>query len=135
MRSLVWFRERDLRTEDHGPLAAASEAGEAIPCFVLEAGSRRQVLGDALGDLGRRLEALGSRLLFLEGPAEAALPAWAGRWKVDQILAHSCGDPAAREREARVERALGRVGIPLRLHEGETLVPPGSLRTGNGGLH
>jgi hypothetical protein len=35
-RTLVWFRGKDLRVADHGPLASALDAGEVIPLFVLD---------------------------------------------------------------------------------------------------
>ena len=36
MRTLVWFRGKDLRLSDHAPLAAAASAGEVVPLFVLD---------------------------------------------------------------------------------------------------
>ncbi|MBT6431623.1 MAG: hypothetical protein HOK28_00935, partial [Deltaproteobacteria bacterium] len=36
MRTLVWFRGKDLRVSDHGPLQAAVKDGEVIPVFVID---------------------------------------------------------------------------------------------------
>ena len=36
MRSLVWFRGKDLRVADHGPLWEAARTGEVLPLFVLD---------------------------------------------------------------------------------------------------
>jgi deoxyribodipyrimidine photo-lyase len=36
MRTLVWFRGKDLRVRDHQALYEASKAGEVIPCFVVD---------------------------------------------------------------------------------------------------
>ena len=36
MRTLVWFRGKDLRVHDHAPLADAAGAGDVIPLFVLD---------------------------------------------------------------------------------------------------
>ena len=36
MRSIVWFRSKDLRLADHAPLAEAAASGEVIPLFVLD---------------------------------------------------------------------------------------------------
>ena len=36
MRTLVWFRGKDLRVHDHAPLADAAHAGEVVPVFVLD---------------------------------------------------------------------------------------------------
>jgi deoxyribodipyrimidine photolyase len=63
---VVWFK-RDLRTVDHGPLAAAAAAGPVLPLYVAEPDywrlpdvSRRQwqATRDALSELGQRLETL-----------------------------------------------------------------------------
>ncbi|HNX30261.1 MAG TPA: deoxyribodipyrimidine photo-lyase [Holophaga sp.] len=145
MRSLVWFREKDLRVGDHGPLREAAASGEVIPLFVLDPGffapgparlmpARTQVLLDALADLEGSLGRLGSRLRVMAGPCEELVPDWAERWKVDQVLAHRRSEPSAREIDVRTERALSARGIAFRLFEGETLVPPGSLRSASGRL-
>ena len=36
MRTLVWFRGKDLRVADHVPLQSAVKAGEVVPVFVLD---------------------------------------------------------------------------------------------------
>jgi deoxyribodipyrimidine photolyase len=36
MRTLVWFRGKDLRVDDHAPLSDAVRDGEVIPLFVLD---------------------------------------------------------------------------------------------------
>jgi deoxyribodipyrimidine photo-lyase len=36
MRTLVWFRGKDLRVADHVPLRAAAKGGEVVPLFVLD---------------------------------------------------------------------------------------------------
>jgi deoxyribodipyrimidine photo-lyase len=43
-------------------------------------------------------------------------------------------EPFGRERDRRIGEALDREGIPFRLFEGETLLPPGSVQTGQGGM-
>jgi deoxyribodipyrimidine photo-lyase len=95
MRTIVWFRGKDLRLADHAPLRQAVGAGEVIPLFVLdpyffapararELPHRIQFLLDSLRALERELAERGSRLVVV----------------------------------ARFQ-----------LHEGETLLPPGTLRT------
>ncbi len=143
MRSLVWFRGKDLRVADHGPLAEAAAAGEVIPLFVLDPHfftperaqamtPRMQVLLESLAELSRSLERLGSRLLLVSGRSVEVVPLWAERWKVDQVLAHRWSEPFGRERDARITRQLEGNGIAFRLFEGETLAPPGSLATQGG---
>jgi len=50
------------------------------------------------------------------------------------VLAHRWTEPFGRERDRRVGAALERSGIAFRLFEGETLLPPGSVRNGQGGM-
>jgi len=137
---------KDLRIADHAPLMEAAASGEVIPLFVLDPegfsperartmAPRMQVRLDALADLQQSLQRLGSRLLLAEGRSEEVIPAWAERWKVDQVLTHRRGEPSRLEEDARLERGLGRIGVPFRRFEGETLAPPGSLRTRGGTLH
>lgn len=143
MRSLVWFRGKDLRVADHGPLAEAAAAGEVIPLFVLDPyffaperaqamAPRMQVLLESLAELSRSLERLGSRLLLVSGRSVDAVPLWAERWKVDQVLAQRWSEPFGRERDERIARTLEANGIAFRLFEGETLAPPGFLATQSG---
>jgi len=83
LRTLVWYRGKDLRTADHAPLRAALESaarngGAVIPLFVLDghffepAAARRtpariQFLLDSLASLAANLEHLGSRLIVVDG--------------------------------------------------------------------
>lgn len=144
MRSLVWFRGKDLRLADHGPLTEAAASGDVLPLFVLDPfffapegacslPHRMQLLLEGLADLDRGLRARGSCLLLAEGRSTEVVPELARRWKVDQVLAHRWSEPFGIARDRRVDAALAAAGIPFRLHEGETLAPPGSLRTGQGG--
>jgi deoxyribodipyrimidine photo-lyase len=140
MRTVVWFRDRDLRVHDHEPLLDAAAGGEAIPVFVIEPAllapaaaraqpHRVQFLLDALAELQGGLAELGSRLVLVEGPAVDVVPELVSRWHARRVLAHASVDPAARERDGRVRAA----GVRLDLYEGETLVPPGTVRTASGG--
>ena len=78
MRTLVWFRGKDLRVADHAPLREAAASGEVIPLFVLdqyffapararELPHRMQFLLESLSALQAEIEARGSRLLTVEG--------------------------------------------------------------------
>jgi deoxyribodipyrimidine photo-lyase len=145
MRAIVWFRGKDLRVADHGPLVEAVVAGEVIPLFVLdpyffaperarELPHRMQFLLEALRSLEANLARLGSRLLVVPGRSVDVVPRLALQWRADRVLAHRWVEPFGRERDRRVAEALGREGIPFRLFEGETLLPPGSVRTGQGDM-
>lgn len=137
MRTIVWFRGKDLRVGDHEPLARAAAEGEVIPLFVLEpryfgpgrarrAPHRMQFLLESLTELQEGLLERGSGLVLLEGPSTSALPRVAAQWRVDRVWAHRGSEPGGR---ARDEEVAGALEVPLRLFEGETLAPPGSIRT------
>ncbi|HEY3271812.1 MAG TPA: deoxyribodipyrimidine photo-lyase, partial [Geothrix sp.] len=145
MRSIVWFRGKDLRVADHSPLVEAAAAGEVLPFFVLdpfffaperalELPHRMQFLLESLKALEASLAHLGSHLLLVPGRSVDVVPRLAAQWKAGQVLAHRWVEPFGRERDRRVAGALERHGIDFRLFEGETLLPPGSVRNGQGGM-
>ncbi|NUO50820.1 MAG: deoxyribodipyrimidine photo-lyase [Polyangiaceae bacterium] len=140
MRTLVWFRGKDVRVWDHAPLADAAKAGEVVPVFVLDpyffaperaqrCPHRIQFLLESIAALEESLEALGSRLLLVEGRSVDVIPQIAERMHADRVVAYRWVEPFARERDRRISRALGE---GFQLYEGETLIPPGTLRTGAG---
>jgi deoxyribodipyrimidine photo-lyase len=145
LRTLVWFRGKDLRTADHAPLRAAAPSpgnrgGEVIPLFVLDEyffardAARRtpfriQFLLDSLASLAANLQHLGSRLILVEGRSADVVPRLAKLWKVDRVVAQSWVAPVGRARDRVVARKLH---VPLELFDTETLIRPGQLRTGAG---
>ena len=140
---MLWFRGKDLRVGDHAPLCDAAAAGEVIPLFVLDPyffdpsraqnlPHRMQYLLESLRALEAALLARGSRLIVVEGRSTEVVPRLARQWRVDRVAGHRWTEPFARERDDRVRAALAADSIPFTLHEGETLVPPGTLRTGAG---
>ena len=139
-RTIVWFRGKDLRVSDHEPLRHAVDAGEVIPLFVLdpyffapararELPHRMQFLLDSLSALEAALAERGSRLLVVSGKSVEVVPRLVREWKVDRVVAQRWVEPFARERDRRIREALG---AKFELYEGETLLPPGTLRTGAG---
>jgi deoxyribodipyrimidine photo-lyase len=140
LRTLVWFRGKDLRLADHAPLAAA-RGGEVIPLFVLDPyffapdraarlAPRMQFLLASLAELEASITAAGSRLLIVPGRSVDVVPRLATELRCDRVVAHRWTEPFARERDRRVAAALG--ATPLQLFEGETLAPPETLRNGSG---
>jgi deoxyribodipyrimidine photo-lyase len=136
-RTIVWFRGKDLRISDHAPLQGALAGGEVIPLFVLdphvfapararELPNRMQFLLDSLCALEAALAARGSRLLVVPGESVEVVPRLAREWKADRVVAQRRVEPFARERDRRIRDALG---AKFELFEGETLMPPGTLRT------
>lgn len=137
----MWFRGKDLRVADHAPLAAAVAAGGEVICafvvdpyfFAAERAQglphRMQFLLESIAALGRDLEALGSRLLLVEGKSVDVVPRVARAWGVHRVVAQRWTEPFARERDARVAAALE---VPFDLLDGETLAPQGSVRSAQG---
>lgn len=140
MRTLVWFRGKDLRADDHAPLQAAVAQGEVIPLFVLDPyffeparaerlPRRMQFLVESLGALAGEISRLGSTLLVVRGKSTAVVPELARRFRVDRVVAQRWCEPFARDRDDRVRAALQ---VPFELFEGETLAAPGTLRNQSG---
>jgi deoxyribodipyrimidine photo-lyase len=99
VRTLVWFRGKDLRVADHAPLRDAARDGEVIPLFVLdpyffaperarELPHRMQFLLSSLDALEKNLAHRGSRLIVVRGKSIDLVPALAKEWRVDRVLAH-----------------------------------------------
>ena len=140
MRTIVWFRGKDLRLSDHAPLRDAAKRGDVIPIFVLdpyffdpdraqELPHRMQFLLHSLAELETNIAKLGSRLLVVPGRSVEVVPRLFREWNADLVVAHRWTEPFGRERDRRVHEATGG---KLRLYEGETLLPPGSLRAQSG---
>jgi deoxyribodipyrimidine photo-lyase len=138
MRTVVWFRGKDLRLADHAPLLDALETGEVIPLFVLDPyffaperaarhPHRIQFLLDGLRELQGAIAARGSKLVLVEGRSVEVVPRLVREWKADRVVAHRWVEPVGRERDARIAQQ-----VKLELFEGETLVPPGTLRSSSG---
>lgn len=140
-RTLVWFRGKDLRLADHEPLHAALGDGEAVLAFVLdpyffepvrarELPHRMQFLLESLAELEQSIRDRGGELLLVGGHSVRAVPALAEALDVDHVVAHRWMEPFGRRRDERVTAALAALPRPVsfELFEGETLLPPGSLR-------
>ena len=139
MRSLLWFRGKELRTRDNRLLREGA-TGEMIPVFVAdsrffdranaaETPHRLQFLIETLGELAEDLRAKGSRLLIARGPSQEVIPDLVRRFKVGRVLAYRWTEPFGRKRDEDIATKLS---VPLELLEGETLLPPESVRTKGG---
>lgn len=142
-RTLLWFRGKDLRVEDHEGLHRALAADEVIPVFVLDPyffdperaqalPHRMQYLLDALEELAGDLRQLGSELIIEQGRSVDVIPTLAAEWAVDEVIAQGWTEGFGRQRDARIEAQLS---CPLTLVDGETMVSPGSVRTQQGGAY
>jgi len=139
-RTLLWFRGKDLRVTDHAPLQSALAAGELIPLFVLdpyffaperakELPHRMQFLLESLQALQKNIAHLGSELLLAAGKSVEVVPRLARELGATRVVAQRWTEPFARERDRRVAAALA---VPFELFDGETLLPPETIRNGNG---
>lgn len=120
--------------EDHPALASATEPEHLIAVVVRdparpETPFRSAFQEAALGRLDTELRARGSRLVVLEGDAEAALGEGVQRWGVDRVEVLARVEPHWR---AVDDRLRARLGQRFHLHVGDTLSPPGSVRTLSG---
>ena len=140
MRTLVWFRGKDLRTSDHQPLAAALPCGDVVCAFVLdpyffapprarELPHRVQFLLESIAALANDLEGRGSHLFLVAGKSVEVLPRIARAWRIERVVAQRWTEPFARVRDERVAKALD---VPFDLLDGETLAPPGTIRNTEG---
>ena len=135
--ALIWFRN-DLRLNDHLALAAAAELGAPVlPVFVWspdEEGSwppgaaSRWWLHQSLAALEKQLTRAGSRLVYRRGPAVNTLLALAKETGAQAVFWHRRYEPAVREQEARIERALREAGLEARSFPGALLHEPGELK-------
>jgi len=141
LRTLVWFRGKDLRVADHLPLIEAAKAGEVIPLFVVdpyffavprarELPNRMRFLVSSLAELADGIASRGSRLLLVGGKSVELVPRIADALRVDRVVAHRWSEPVGIERDRRTAKALG--STPLVLYEGETMAEPGQVLTGGG---
>ena len=139
-RTLVWFRGKDLRVSDHAPLASAIAAGDVLPLFVLdpyffaaerarELPHRMQFLLESLDSLRKNVARLGSELLLAEGKSVQIVPQLARELAATRVVAQRWTEPFGRERDRRVAAALT---VPFELFDGETLMPPETIRNGSG---
>jgi deoxyribodipyrimidine photo-lyase len=119
---VVWFK-RDLRTVDHGPLAAAAAAGPVLPLYVAEPDywqlpdvSRRQwqATRDALSELGQRLETLGAPLIVRRGEVVEVLQRIHAAVGIAHLWAHEeTGNLWTFQRDRAVRAFCRRQGIPF----------------------
>jgi deoxyribodipyrimidine photo-lyase len=143
MRTLVWFRGKDLRLSDHAPLLDAIAAGEVVPVFVVDPyffapesarglPNRMQFLVESLAEFASDVEAQGSQLLFAYGKSVEVVPQLAQAFSADRVVAHRWSEPFGIERDRRVAAALAKLGSRLQLFDGETMASPGQVLTGGG---
>lgn len=140
---ILWFR-RDLRLADQPALAAAVASGAlVIPVYILDdktskhrkmGGASRWWLHHSLKSLDTDLRKLGSRLILRAGKSDEVLAALAKQTGASAIYCIRHYEPWWRNAEKAVAKALPE-GCDFICHDGNYLVPPGSVTTGSGGQY
>ncbi|MCA9939829.1 MAG: deoxyribodipyrimidine photo-lyase [Anaerolineales bacterium] len=130
----IWWIRRDLRLHDNEALTAAMTAGApVVPLFILDpallqsayVGEKRLTyLFASLRQLDADLRRRGSRLILRQGPPMAVLRQILAETGATAIRAQADVSPYARRRDTAVSAAL-----PLHLHGGFVVRPPGSVMT------
>ena len=142
--SACWFR-CDLRLEDNPALDAACQDGARIAFFVIspaqwvlhdEARTKILFWRKALKDLIPRLERLGIVFKFLHvdhwSDLAPALLSFCQTHGIDQVHCNREQGVHERKRDRDAYALLKSKAIALVGHDGQTLLPPGSLKTGAG---
>lgn len=132
--ALVWFR-RDLRDVDHAALAAALATHTRVHCaFVFDtdilaplltrgrrADRRVSFISRCLAELDAALRGRGGGLIVCHGRAVEEIPRLAAALGVAAVFANRDHEPAARDRDAAVARALAADGRLWRDFKDQTI--------------
>ncbi len=141
MSTLVWFRN-DLRLHDHQPLDEAVRAGQPIlPLYCFDprqfgqtafgfaktGAYRAQFLLEAVADLRRSLQALGSDLVVRVGKPEQIIPALVQAHGLKVVYWHEEVTAEERRVEQALEAQLASLGCRSEVYWGATLYHPDNL--------
>lgn len=137
---MVWFRQ-DLRLADNPALQAALQSGEAIlPLYIWDpepdwqAGAASRVwLYQSLRALDQSLQALGSRLILRQGPAEAVLQTLLSESQATGICWNRCYEPCLIARDTALKQKLRAQGVQVRSFKAALLFEPWEIQTQSGG--
>jgi deoxyribodipyrimidine photo-lyase len=133
--SILWFR-RDLRLSDQAALVAAAAEGPVIPVFILDdetpkhrrmGAASRWWLHHSLASLDASLREQGSQLILRRGKCDDQLLQIAEETGARRVHCLRHYEPWWRNAEKAVAKQLDLV-----CHDGNYLLPPGSLTTGGG---
>ncbi|WP_448500646.1 cryptochrome/photolyase family protein [Sphingomonas sp.] len=132
---LLWLR-RDLRLSDQAALIAAAGEGPVVPVYVLDdetakhramGGASRWWLHHSLAALDRLLREKGSRLILRRGKCHEQLASVADEVGAGRVHCIRHYEPWWRNAERAVAKRLDLV-----CHDGNYLLPPGTVTTGSG---
>lgn len=139
---LVWFR-RDLRLDDNPSLVRAVSRGKpVIPVFIWapeEEGkwapgeASRWWLHHSLKMLDAGLRKRGSRLVIRQGNSLNELRSLARRSGAGEVFWSRCYEPAAKARDAEIEKALSSAGLRAGIFGSSLFFEPREIKTKSGG--
>ncbi|MGF1582157.1 MAG: FAD-binding domain-containing protein [Gemmataceae bacterium] len=119
---LVWFK-RDLRVQDHAPLAEAAKRGPCLCLYVYEPevytaedfdSAKMNFINDSLRDLALSLKRLGGRLTFRVGTLPQAFEELYDEYPFEAIWSHEeTGNDITYRRDQRVSAWANEKGIAL----------------------
>ncbi len=141
-RTLVWFR-RDLRDYDHAALHHALASSREVCCaFVFDTeildrlpsrtDRRVEFIHRSVRELDQALRRKGGGLVVLHGRARDEIPRIAATLDVARVVANRDYEPAARERDAAVERALATLGIAWQSFKDQVVFEADEVMTRSG---
>jgi deoxyribodipyrimidine photo-lyase len=140
---ILWLR-RDLRLADQPALTAAVAGGApVIPVYILDdetpkhrrmGAASRWWLHHSLASLDADLRKAGSRLILRAGKSDEVLAELAKEMCASAVHCVRHYEPWWRNAEKAVAKGL-REGCELVCHDGNYLMPPGSVKTGSGGQY
>ncbi|WP_277552755.1 cryptochrome/photolyase family protein [Halobaculum limi] len=135
---LFWHR-RDLRVSDNRGLAAAADADTVVPVFVFDdavlehaADPRVRFMLDALAVLREEYRDRDSDLVVAHGDPAEELPRIAAEFDAEAVVWNEDYSGLARERDARVRRALDAEGVHRETHHDAVHHEPGTITTNKG---
>lgn len=136
---VIWWVRRDLRLADNPVLHAAVSSGRpVIAVFICDnvveslGAAPKWRLGLGLEAFAKRLEDIGSRLIFREGAALDVLRALVKQTGATAVWWGRQYDPDQVARDKAVKAALGDLGCDARSYAGHLLFEPWQVQTGQG---
>ncbi len=131
VKSLVWFR-RDLRDYDHAALYHALKNSKQVYCaFIFDthildllknkADRRVEFIWESLKELKKAFQDNGGDLIVEHGAAVNKIPELASRLQVEAVFTNHDYEPAAIERDERVQRTLKEKDIEFHSYKDQVI--------------